>query len=259
MDLLHVHVPDASSTDAAAARGAQKCTSWTVSAPRSSPVLRSAPRFFGTRSCFKFTTRMPHRPPSRRPALRTVFHGPSPRDAQNSFSWTVSAPDSSSPVVRSATRSFGARSARKLSNTVALVRCVRELSGLGVDAHRHDPLGRLDLSLPHAAERLLHVRDPHRQRGAGARLALRPRGRNSSNPIHAVATRSGAEPGEPGIVLVVGGARLAGDVVALQHPRLAAGAAANDIAHQGVHQPGVAGIDGRGALDARTRIAQHRR
>ena len=80
-----------------------------------------------------------------------------------------------------------------------------------------------------------------------------PSGRNSSNPIQVVATRSGVEPGEPGVVLVVGGARLAGDVVALQHPRLAAGAAADDVAHQGVHQPRVAGLEDAG------RAAQRRR
>ena len=50
------------------------------------------------------------------------------------------------------------------------MRRARELSGLGIDAHRHDPRGRFGNVLLRALESFFHVRDPHRQGGPCAML-----------------------------------------------------------------------------------------
>src|SRR5690606_5740481 len=52
-----------------------------------------------------------------------------------------------------------------------------------------------------------------------------------------------AEAGEPGVAVVVGGAGLAADVLALEHPGRGAGAAAHDVAHHRHHLVGDALVD----------------
>ena len=85
------------------------------------------------------------------------------------------------------------------------VRCTRHLPGFGIDTHRHDAPGRLDASLPRPLEGFLHVRNPHRQRGAGACLPL-PERTDPVEPDPGGGDEVGAESRKPRIVQIVRGA-----------------------------------------------------
>ena len=89
-----------------------------------------------------------------------------------------------------------------------------------------------------AVQRCAHEIDPHGQRrpSAGLRIA-EGMGIVESHPGNGDHIR--IEAGKPGVTLIVGGAGLAGDIVAAQYLGLSARAAADYVPHHAGHQIGV--------------------
>ena len=123
---------------------------------------------------------------------------------------------------------------------------MREFAVVPLAVGIHDTLGRRVLHLGHTLERMLHVGDPHRKTQAATRFlgaVAHLAGRVVTDPGH------GREPwlesGKPGVHGVVGGARLAKQVRALERALGAGGGArAGHFLQQAVHDEGIAGVDG---------------
>ena len=124
-----------------------------------------------------------------------------------------------------------------------------------VVAHLGHARRGLELRHRHALERRLHEVDPDRQRQAAARLACaQVAGRVVADPHRGHQRRLVA--GEPGVHRVVGGARLAVQVGPLERGlRARRRTAARHLVEHGVHDEGVARVDGAVVLRGRRGVA----